>query len=81
MKDKKQISALLCICIIPNIISEIKFFYNNQEEIAIKELYKSVFFDKLQNPSTGLWRLSSKILSEIFLSEKKGEIPEYPEEQ
>ena len=37
MKDKNQISALLGICIIPQIIAEIKEFYDDQEEIAIKE--------------------------------------------
>ena len=81
MKDKNQISALLCVCIIPNIITEIKNIYGNQEEIAIKEFYKSNLFDKLQNPATGLWHLSPKTLSEIFLSEKNEQIPEYPEEQ
>ena len=81
MKDKNQVSALLCVCIIPNIIAEIKCIYNNQEEIAIKEFYKSNLFDKLQNPATGLWHLSSKTLSEIFLTEKKEQILEFPEEQ
>ena len=38
MKDRNQISALLGVCIIPQIVAEIKEFYNNQEEIAIKEL-------------------------------------------
>jgi len=46
MKDKNQVSVLLCICTIPNIISEIKYIYNNQEEIAIKEFYKSNLFDR-----------------------------------
>ena len=81
MKDKNQVSILLCVCIIPSIIAEIKYFYNNQEEIAIKEFYKSHLFDKLQNPATGLWHLSSKTLSEIFISEKNGQILEFPEEQ
>jgi len=81
MKDKNQISALLGICIIPQIIFEIKEYYNNQEEIAIKEFYKSSLFDKLQNPATGLWHLSSKTLSHIFLAEVKDQIIEYPEEQ
>ena len=81
MKDKNQISALLSVCIIPNIITEIKNIYNNQEEIAIKEFFKSNLFDKLQNPATGLWHLSSKTLSEIFLSEKMEQISVFPEEQ
>jgi len=34
-----------------------KEFYNNQEEFAINELYKSILFDKLQNPDTGLWHI------------------------
>jgi len=81
MKDKNQISALLGVCIIPQIIAEIREFYDDQEEIAIKELYKSNFFDKLQNPNTGLWHLSSKTLSQIFLAEVKEQIIEFPEEQ
>jgi hypothetical protein len=81
MKDRNQISALLGVCIIPQIIAEIKEFYSNQEEIAIKEFYKSNLFDKLQNPATGLWHLSSKTLSEMFLAEIKEQVIEFPEEQ
>ena len=81
MKDKDQISALLGVCIIPQIIADIKEFYNNEEEIAIKEFYKSNLFEKLQNPSTGLWHLSSKTLATIFLAEVKEQIIEFPEEQ
>jgi hypothetical protein len=81
MKDKNQISALLGVCIIPQIIAEIKEFYNYQEEIAIQEFYKSNVFDKLQNPDTGLWHLSPKTLSEIFLAEIKEQVIEFPEEQ
>ena len=81
MKDKNQISVLLGVCIIPQIIADIKEIYNNQEEIAIREFYKSNLYDKLQNPATGLWHLSSKTLSEIFLAEIKEQVIEFPEEQ
>ena len=82
MEDRKnQISTLLSVCILPQIIEEVKEFYNNQEEIAIKELYKSILFDKLQNPDTGLWHLSVKTLSQMFLEEVKGQNIEFPEEQ
>ena len=81
MKDKNQISALLGVCIIPQIIVEIKTFYNNNEETAIKEFYKSNLFDKLQNPATGLWHLSAKTLSNMFLAEVNEHIIEFPEEQ
>jgi len=81
MKDKNQISVLLGVCIIPQIIADIKEFYNNQEEIALKEFYKSNLFDKLQNPDTGLWHLSTKMLSQLFLSEVNEQIIEFPEEQ
>ena len=81
MKDKNQISALLGVCIIPQIIAEIKEFYNDREEIAIKEFYKSNLFDKLQNQDTGLWHLSPKTLSQMFLAEVKEQIIEFPEEQ
>ena len=81
MKDKNQVSVLLGVCIIPQIIAEIKTFYDNQEETAIKEFYKSRLFDKLQNPATGLWHLSAKTLSDMFLTEIKEQIIEFPEEQ
>jgi len=81
MKDKNQISALLGVCIVPQIISEIKEFYNNDVEVAIKEFYKSNLFDKLQNPDTALWHLSAKILSQMFLDEINKQIIEFPEEQ
>ena len=81
MKDRNQISTLLGVCIIPQIVAEIKEFYNDREEIAIKEFYRSNLFDKLQNPDTGLWHLSAKTLSEIFLAEVKEQVIEYPEEQ
>jgi len=81
MKDKDQVSALLGVCVIPQVIAEIKGFYDDQEETAIKEFYKSRLFDKLQNPATGLWHLSSKTLSQIFLTEVQEQILEFPEEQ
>jgi len=85
MKDKNQLSALLGVCIIPQVIDEIKGFYGNQEEaaeeIAIREFYQSELFDKLQNPATGLWHLSSKTLAEIFFAEVKEHNIEFPEEQ
>jgi len=79
--DKNQISTLLGICIIPQVISEIKVYFNDQEETAIKEFYKSTLYDKLQNPATGLWHLSAKTLAEIFFLEVKEKILDYPEEQ
>jgi hypothetical protein len=59
MKDKNQVSALLGVCIIPQVIAEIKEYYDNQEETAIREFYKSNLFDKLRNPATRLWYLST----------------------
>jgi len=81
MKDKNEVSVLLGVCIIPQIINEIKEHYDNQEETAIKEFYKSNLYDKLQNPDTGLWHLSSKTLSQMFLMEVKEGVIEFPEEQ
>jgi hypothetical protein len=52
MKDKNQISALLGVSIVPQIIVEINKFYGNNEESAIKGFYRSELFDKLQNPAT-----------------------------
>ena len=81
MKDKDQVSALLGVCVIPQVIAEIKEFYNNDEETAIKEFYKSDLFDKLRNPATGLWHLSGKTLAQMFLEEVNGQTIKYPEEQ
>jgi len=75
MQDKNQLSVLLGVCIVPQIISEIKGLYNNDETAAIKEFYKSDLFEKLQNPATGLWRLSAKTLAQIY-SDKTMEFPE-----
>ena len=81
MKDKNQVSTLLWVCIVPLLIAEAKAFFNNDEETAIKEFYKSTLCEKLQNPATGLWHLSPKTLAEIFMAEIKGEEIAYPEEQ
>lgn len=81
MNDKNQVSALLGVCIIPQIIAEAKVFYHDQEEVAIREFYRSSLFDKLQNPATGLWHLSPKTLTTIFLTEVQGQGIEFPEEQ
>ena len=81
MKDKNQISALLGVCIVPQIIAELKDVYDNREDVALKEFYKSNLFDKLQNPNTGLWHLSSKTLSQMFLAEVNEQVIEFPEEQ
>jgi len=82
MEDRKnQVSALLGVCILPQVIAEVKGYYNDQEEIAIKELYKSNLFDKLQNPQTGLWHLSAKTLAQIYIEEVKDKIRDFPEEQ
>ena len=81
MKNKNQISILLGVCIIPQVIDEIKYLYNGQEETAIKEFYKSNLFDKLQDPATGVWHLSPKTLSQIFLAEVTEQIIVFPDEQ
>ena len=81
MVDKKQVSVLLGVCIVPQIIAEVKGHFNDQEDVAIKEFYTSQLFDKLHNPATGLWHLSPKTLAEMFLAEIRGEGLEFPEEQ
>jgi hypothetical protein len=77
MENKNQLSVLLGVCIVPQVIAEIKGLYNNDEATAIKEFYKSDLFDKLQNPTTGLWRLSAKTLAQIYADKTM----EFPEEQ
>jgi len=77
MQDKNQISVLLGVCIVPQVIAEIKGLHNNNEATAIREFYKSDLFEKLQNPTTGLWRLSAKTLAQIYSSKTM----EFPEEQ
>jgi PhoPQ-activated pathogenicity-related protein len=77
MQNKNQVSVLLGVCIIPQIIAEIKEMYSNDETTAIREFYKSGLFEKLQNPATGLWRLSAKTLAQIYYDKNM----EFPEEQ
>ena len=79
--NKNQIWAILAVCIIPQTIANINEFYNGEEEAAIKDFYNSDLFDKLQNPATGLWHLSSKTLAQLFLEEKKEQKIDFPEEQ
>jgi len=81
MSDKNQVSVFLGVCIIPQIIAEVKGFYGHQEDAAIKGFYTSTLFEKLQDSATGLWHLSPKTLAEIFLAEVKGQGMEFPEEQ
>jgi len=81
MKDKNQVSVLLGVCVIPQIIAEARGFYNDREEVAIREFYKSNVYEKLINPATGLWHLSPRTLAGMFLAEAKGEGLEFPEEQ
>ena len=81
MKDKNQVSTLLGVCIIPQIIEEIKELYNNEEKIAIQKFFNSNLYEKLQNPNTGLWHLSAKTLAEIYIREIKEQIIVFPEEQ
>jgi len=77
MRNKNQLSALLGVCIVPQIIPEIKGLYNDDEATAIREFYKSDLFEKLQNPSTGLWHLSAKTLAQLYTHKTI----EFPEEQ
>ncbi|MDR2585467.1 MAG: hypothetical protein LBC84_04500 [Prevotellaceae bacterium] len=81
MMNSNQISTLLGVCIVPAIITQIKGLYGDQEESAIRNFYKSHLFEKLQNPDTGLWHLSSSTLSEIFLNETIERKVDFPEEQ
>jgi hypothetical protein len=81
MNDRNQVSVLLGVCIVPQVIAEVKQSCDTPEEAIIREFYASQVFDKLQNPSTGLWHLSPKILAEMFLAEQQGQEVEFPEEQ
>jgi len=81
VKDENQVSVLLGVCIVPQVIAEIMAFFDNHEEEAIKAFYSSALYEKLRNPATGLWHLSPKTLAEIYLGEARGEGLEFPEEQ
>jgi hypothetical protein len=81
MKTREQLSALLGVCIVPEIVAEISKFYGGDEQAAIRGFYSSALFDKLQAPETGLWHLSAATLAEMFLAEANGQPVEYPEEQ
>jgi hypothetical protein len=81
MKDKDGLSALLGVCIVPQVIPAIRGFYGGNDQIAIREFYRSALFGKLQSPETGLWHLSAVTLAGMFLDEATGQVIEYPEEQ
>jgi len=81
MSDRDHVSVLLGVCIVPRVIAETKESCDTPEESVIREFYASRLFDKLQNPATGLWHLSPKILAEMFLAERQGREVEFPEEQ
>jgi len=81
MSDKDQVSVLLGVCIIPQVVAEVKEACDVPEEAIIREFYASRLFDKLQNPSTGLWHLSPKTLAQMFVAERQGQEVEFPEEQ
>ena len=81
MYDRDQLSILLGVCIVPQVIAELKKSRGDTEECLIREFYASQLFDKLQNPSTGIWHLSPKILSGMFLEERQGHEVNFPEEQ
>ena len=81
MKDKDGLSALLGVCIVPQIISAIRGFYGGNDQTAIREFYRSGLFGKLQSPETGLWHLSAATLAGMFLDEANGRSIKYPEEQ
>ena len=81
MIDQNQLSVLFGVCIVPQVVVEAKASYDTSEETIIREFYASHVFDKLQNPSTGLWNLSAKTLAEMFVAERQGRDVEFPEEQ
>jgi hypothetical protein len=81
MKTPDQLSALLGVCIVPQVIGRIKDLYGGDEQTAIREFYRSALFGKLQSPETGLWHLSAATLAGMFSDEVHGREIEYPEEQ
>ena len=62
--------------IIPSIISE----YNLSEEIAIQTFYNSKLYSFLENPKTGVWRYSPKLLFNLYKDEIETGVFNFPEE-
>jgi hypothetical protein len=79
--DNNKFSALLGICIVLAIIEKISHIFDNNEKLAIASFFKSELFSKLQDKTTGLWHLSSYLLSEMYEQEIIQKTIEYPEEQ
>ncbi len=81
MKTANELSALLGVCIVPQVVTRITPHFGGDEQRAIRELYLSKLYDRLCSPATGLWHLSADTLAGMFLAEARGETVEYPEEQ
>ena len=62
--------------IIPLIISE----YNLGEDEAIQKFYCSKLYSFLENPKTGVWRFSPKLLFNLYEEELKNGDFTFPEE-
>jgi len=62
--------------IIPLIISE----YNLSENEAIQKFYCSKLYSFLENPKTGVWRYSPKLLFNLYKEELENGDFTFPEE-
>jgi len=62
--------------IIPLIISE----YNLSENEAIQKFYCSKLYSFLENPKTGVWRYSPKLLFDLYKEELENGDFVFPEE-
>jgi len=62
--------------VIPLIISE----YNLSEEEAIRKFYCSKLYSFLENPKTGVWRYSPKLLFNLYKEELENGDFVFPEE-
>lgn len=66
--------------IIPRLVRLIMDKQNMSEDEAIKELYNSTLYSRLEEEKTKLWHLSVLTLYDLWLEEKETGHITYPEE-
>lgn len=66
--------------IVPRLVRLIMDKQNMSEDEAIKELYSSTLYSRLEEEKTKLWHLSVLTLYDLWLEEKETGYITYPEE-
>jgi len=78
--DLKEALPLYLYFIVEKIIPLIMSEYNLGEEEAIRKFYCSRLYSFLENPKTGVWRFSPKLLFGLYKDELENGDFTFPEE-